>query len=50
MGGITIPAALEDFTAAWLSHALGEEVTAVEIEPVGQGVGILGVLARLTRW
>jgi hypothetical protein len=43
----TIPVSLDDFTPEWLSAALGEKVTAVEIEPVGQGVGILGLLARL---
>lgn len=46
MGG-TIPTSLDDFTPAWLSDALSETITAVEIEPVGQGVGILGLLARL---
>ena len=44
---LPIPASLEDFTPEWLSDALGEEVTAVEIEPVGVGVGILALLARL---
>ncbi len=43
----TIPTSLDDFTPEWLSTALREKVTAVEIEPVGQGVGILGLLARL---
>jgi hypothetical protein len=45
--GPTIPTSLDHFTPDWLSEALGERVTAVEIEPVGQGVGILGLLARL---
>lgn len=44
---LPIPASLDGFTPEWLTEALGEEVTAVEIEPVGQGVGILGLLARL---
>ena len=43
----TIPISIDDFTPQWLTAALGEEVSAVEIEPVGQGVGILGQLARL---
>ena len=47
MGGMTIPGALEDFSPEWLSDVLDAAVTAVEIEPVGQGVGILGLLARL---
>ena len=46
MGG-TIPTSLDHFTPDWLSEALGEEVVSVEIEPVGEGVGILGLLARL---
>ncbi len=45
--GAPIPTSLDDFTPRWLSEALGEEVASVEIEPVGQGVGILGLLARL---
>jgi len=43
----TIPATLDDFTPEWLTQALGEEISVVEIEPVGQGVGILGLLGRL---
>jgi hypothetical protein len=43
----TIPGSLDDFTPEWLTLALGEKISAVEIEPVGQGVGILGLLARL---
>jgi hypothetical protein len=43
----TIPASIDDFQPDWLSEALGEEVSAVEVERVGQGVGILGLLARL---
>ncbi len=44
---LPIPASLDDFTPEWLTEALGERVSAVEIEPVGVGVGILGLLARL---
>ena len=44
---LPIPASLDDFTPEWLSDALGERVSAVEIEPVGVGVGILALLARL---
>jgi aminoglycoside/choline kinase family phosphotransferase len=47
MGDHTIPTSLDDFTPEWLTGALGAQVTHVEIEPVGQGVGILGLLARL---
>ncbi len=45
--GETIPTSLDQFTPDWVSEALGEKIAAVEIEPVGQGVGILGLLARL---
>jgi hypothetical protein len=43
----SIPTSLDDLTPDWLTDALGEPVAAVEVEPVGQGVGILGLLARL---
>ena len=42
-----MPRSLDDFTPQWLTAALDEEVVSVDIEPVGQGVGILGLLARL---
>jgi aminoglycoside phosphotransferase (APT) family kinase protein len=42
-----IPIALADLTPGWLSGALGREVTGVEMEPIGEGVGIVGQLARV---
>jgi hypothetical protein len=40
----------DDISAAWLSDALGAPVDAVECDPIGVGVGLLGdlVRARLT--
>jgi len=38
----------EDITAEWLSEALGAPVDAVELEPIGVGVGLLGDLVRAT--
>jgi hypothetical protein len=42
-----IPMALTDLTPEWLSGVMGSEVTGVEMDPVGEGVGIVGQLARL---
>lgn len=42
-----VPATVEEMTAGWLSAALGTPVAAVAIEPLGEGVGFLGDLARL---
>lgn len=39
---------IEDITPEYLSAALGRPVTAVETEPVGVGVGLIGQLHRLT--
>lgn len=38
---------IEDLTAAYLTDALGRAVIAVEVEPVGVGVGLIGQLYRL---
>lgn len=45
-----IPAQVENITAAWLNEKLGAEfgtVTDVSSDPIGEGVGILGEVARL---
>ena len=39
---------IEDITPEYLTTALGRVVTAVETEPVGVGVGLIGQLHRLT--
>jgi hypothetical protein len=43
----TIPANPDDITAKWLSAALGSKVTAIDVEPIGVGVGLLGDLVRV---
>jgi hypothetical protein len=51
---LTIPSCAEDITAAWLTTALRSTgaatgaVAAVEINPIGVGVGLVGSLARVT--
>jgi hypothetical protein len=42
-----IPRLESDLTAAWLSDALGRNITAVKTEPIGVGVGLVGTLFRL---
>ena len=47
----TIPAQVDDITTEWLNSVLGDEfgtIASVEITHFGEGVGILGELARLT--
>lgn len=45
-----IPAQIDDITVDWLNRVTGDEIGEIvsfEAEPLGQGVGILGQLARL---
>ena len=42
-----VPQRLEDLTPEWLSAAMETEVSGVEMESIGEGVGIVGQLARL---
>lgn len=42
-----IPEKADDVTATWFSSALGALVQAIELEPVGVGVGLLGELYRV---
>jgi len=50
---VPVPGSFGDITATWVSAALREGgatdavVTSVEVEPLGEGVGFLGDLARL---
>ncbi len=55
MAAVTLPATFDALTPEWLTSALrrnghldGATVRSVQYEPVGQGVGILCQLARLT--
>jgi hypothetical protein len=43
---MTIPRTADDLTPEWLSRALGQRVDAVDIEPIGVGVGLVGTLFR----
>jgi len=45
--GAAIPGQLSDLTPEWLTGVMGSEVTAVEMDSIGEGVGIVGQLARL---
>ncbi len=41
------PAAIENIDAAWLAHALGVDIDAVDVEPIAAGEGFMGQLARV---
>lgn len=43
-----IPAAIEEIDDAWLSHAMGTPVKAVDISQIGQGVGMVSSIYRAT--
>jgi hypothetical protein len=55
MAKVKLPAGPTDVTPAWLTHALRESgairdaaVTGISMEIIGEGVGVLGQLARFT--
>ena len=41
-----IPRTLDDITAEWCGDALGRTITAVDIAPLGVGIGLVGQLFR----
>ncbi len=45
---MTIPKTADDLTPEWFSDVLGRPVTAVRVEPLGVGVGLVGTLFRCT--
>ena len=45
--GLPIPATIDDLTPEWLSVALGINVRSATQERIGEGVGIVGELARV---
>ena len=54
MAGHGIPTTIDDITADWLTDSLrdagalgGGIVTSFSSEPIGQGVGLMGILHRL---
>jgi hypothetical protein len=47
MSNLSVPASLDEITPAWLSDALGCNVTGVEVDDIGTGVGVFGAIGRL---
>ena len=43
----TIPASIADVTPAWLSEVLHHEVTAVDVEQIGVGIGVSSAVYRV---
>jgi hypothetical protein len=43
----TFPRLIDDVTPHWLAGVLGRPVTGIRVEPIGVGIGILGVLYRV---
>ena len=41
-----IPASINDVTPAWLSDVLGQQVSAISLQQIGQGVGLMGDIFR----
>ena len=55
MASTDFPTTIEEVTPAWLTQVLRDsgdlshgEVTGLEVELIGQGVGIMGLLHRVT--
>ena len=44
----TIPATIDDVNAAWVAEATGLDVTAIETELIGVGIGVSSAVYRLT--
>lgn len=44
----SIPATIDDVDAKWLSQALGTQVVSASMQRIGEGVGLVGELGRLT--
>ncbi len=45
---MTIPATIDDVTAPWLAEATGLDITGVESEIIGVGIGVTSAVYRLT--
>ena len=45
---MAFPISPESLTTEWLSDVLGTRVTAFDVSPLGEGVGILGLVTRVT--
>lgn len=48
MSNVRIPSSLDDIDAGWLSVVLDAEVTSFETAQIGEGIGIMGQLFRVT--
>ena len=44
---LSIPITIDDVDAAWLTAAVGAPVASFTVEPIGVGVGLMGLLYRL---
>jgi hypothetical protein len=44
----TIPASIDDVTPAWLGEVIGHDVTSVDVEQIGVGIGVSSALYRVT--
>ena len=44
----TFPTSIEELTGEWLSQAIGTTVESFEAAPLGVGVGVLGLVTRVT--
>ena len=43
----TIPASIDDVTPAWLSEVLRHDVTSIDVEQIGVGIGVSSALYRI---
>ena len=43
----SFPATITELTTDWLSQSLGHTVTAFKAEPLGEGVGVIGLVTRV---
>ena len=44
---LSIPITIDDIDAAWLTTAVGARIESFTVEPIGVGVGLMGLLYRL---
>lgn len=43
----TIPASIDDVTPAWLGEVMGHDITSIDVEQIGVGVGVSSALYRV---
>lgn len=44
---VGVPRTVEEITAGWLAEVLGTDVGTITVEPVGLGIGLMGLLYRV---